>query len=150
MKLLPALILAASFSLPALAQDAARLEAAQAYAETPVQKKLMADMLSPEAIVTQLRATGMPEELIDQASVIVSEEVLAIQGEIVSAMVTGMAESFSLEEIQALTAFYSSPIGASAMSKMQPFMAQTMQTMGPALQKMQSRLQQRLQKELKP
>ncbi|WP_299724225.1 DUF2059 domain-containing protein [uncultured Tateyamaria sp.] len=139
-----------ALSAPAYAQDQSRLDAAQAYVETPVQQKLLDDMFSPAGVMAQLGLTGGQLTLEQQETVagIVSEELQSMKPSIVNAMVEGMAQSFTLEEIEALTAFYSSPVGASAMSKMTPFMQQTMTSLGPEFQAMQARLIPRIQAEL--
>lgn len=135
----------------AVAQEQSQIDAARAYVETPVQQKLLEDMFSPAGIMAQMGLTGgrLSSEQQTIIAEIVSEELQALKPEIVDAMVNGMARNFSLEEIEALTAFYSSPVGASAMSKMNPFMQQTMAELGPSFQQMQSRLVPRIQAALK-
>lgn len=145
-----AIICACCIATTVLAQDETRLDAATAYLNTPVQQKLMNDLLSPEGIMAQMglvgdRFSAKQKEII---STIVSEEMQSIRPAMEEALVTGMASNFSLAEINALTEFYSSPLGATAMAKMTPFMQQTMAAMGPSFQQMQGRLAQRLQTEL--
>jgi len=63
-------------------------------------------------------------------------------------MVAAAVDTFSLEEILALEAFYNTPEGASVMSKMQPFMANTFEMIGPQMQEAQMRIGQRVMIEL--
>ncbi|MFL4470387.1 DUF2059 domain-containing protein [Tateyamaria armeniaca] len=139
-----------ALSTSAYAQDQSRLEAAKAYVETPVQQKLLNDMFSPAGVMAQMGLMGGQLTLAQQKTVagIVSEELQSMKPSITTAMVEGMAQSFTLEEIEALTAFYSSPVGASAMSKMTPFMQQTLTSLGPEFQAMQARLIPRIKAEL--
>jgi len=49
-----------------------------------------------------------------------------------------------LEEIEALDAFYRSPVGSSVMQKMPQFMQASMGQLGPDMMQMQQRIQQRV------
>lgn len=133
-----------------LAEDAERLEAAEAYVNSKGQQGLMDDMLSPEGVMAQMGLIGgsLPADKQITVAKIVSEELASIRPAMESAIISGMAETFTLAEIKALAAFYSSEEGASAMKKMNPFMAQTMQSIGPAFQQMQANLARRVQAEL--
>lgn len=130
------------------AQDAT--EAATAFINSPVQQKLLDDMLSPEMLMTQFQAMNLqiPPEQVDVILNIVTEELNVFRPEMESAMIVGAAEAFSVEEIDALTAFYSSPLGASAMGKMNPYMQATMGSMSQGLQAMQGNIMRRVQSEL--
>lgn len=143
---LAALLLATA----APAQDDARRTAAQTYIDSEVQQGLIDDMLSTEGVMAQMGLVGadLPAEKMQALAAIVSEELATIRPELEDAMVEGMVETFTLAEIEALTAFYTSEEGASAMRKMNPFMAGTMQRVGPAFQEMQGNLARRLQAEM--
>lgn len=132
------------------AQSQELIEAATAYAKSPVQQALMDDMLSPEGVMAQMGLVGggLPEEKVATLAQIVSEELAAIRPAMETAMINGMASSFTLEEITALNEFYSSPVGASAMAKMTPFMQQTMAELGPEFQQMQVNLGRRIEAEM--
>lgn len=134
------------------AQTQEQLDAARAYMNTPVQQKLMEDMLSPEVLMAQMDPTGnlIPSDKKEIIATIISEEMLAMRPVMMESIVQGMATSFTLEEITALTEFYSSPLGASAMSKMAPFMHETMTAIGPEIQQMQLNVVKRIQAELRP
>ena len=144
-----ALVAACFLATASHAQDQELMEAATAYVTHPVQQNMFDAMLSAEGIMAQMGLVGdqIPPEMRERIAVIVSEELATIRDQMESAMITGMAESFTLEEINALNAFYSSPEGASAMSKMNPYMQRTMASIGPAFQQMQANLARRLQEE---
>ncbi len=135
-------------ALPATADEAT--DAATAFIQSPVQQKLLDDMLSPEMVLTQMQAVSsqLPADKVDILVKIVTEELGTIRPEMETAMIAGAAQSFTIEEINALTEFYNSPVGASAMGKMTPYMQQTMGALGPSMQQMQGRIVQRVQTEL--
>lgn len=143
--ILPAIVLA--FATPSFAQDIQ--DVAENFVRSPVQQKLMDEMLSPQMILAQMQgmAQQLPPEQLDKLVVIVTEELATIRPQMEQAMIDGAAQAFTVEEITALNEFYSSPIGASAMGKMTPFMQQTMGTLAPALQQMQQNIVGRVQKE---
>lgn len=134
----------------AFAQDAERVDAATAYVNSKGQQELMDDMLSPEGVMAQMGLVGdrVPEGKQEALALIVSEELAVLRPVMEEAMINGMAATFTLEEIEALTEFYESDVGASAIQKMNPFMARTMQQIGPQFQEMQTNLARRLQEEM--
>lgn len=150
MKFVLPLIVVAALTAPGVAQDAAKATAAEAFMETPVQQNLINSILSPNAMVARLRSQGMPEDKLQIASDIISEETASIRAELRAAMIKNMAATFTIEEMDALTAFYSSPVGASASAKQQTHMSQTMQSLAPSLQAMQGRIAERLKEALQP
>lgn len=126
-------------------------DAAKAFIQSPVQQKLLDDMLSPEMLVTQMQAMApnIPKEKMPQLVDIVSEELSALRDVLENGMAVGATSSFTVEEIEALTAFYNSPIGASAMGKMTPYMQAAMAAISPDLIAMQKRVAERVKTELK-
>ncbi len=143
-----AAILAVTLALPAAADEVQ--DAAEAFINSPVQQKLLDDMLSPEVAMAQLQAMAptMPPEVAERVLEIVVDEMTAFRPQMETAMITAAAQSFTIEEIAALNEFYSSPLGASAMGKMTPYMQAAMGEMGPGMQAMQGRIMQRVQEEL--
>jgi len=147
----PRIVRALKFSLafvaaPALADEVERRAAAEAYVDSPVQVHLMDDMLSTDAIMQQLGVVSAdldPAQL-ETIAAIVGEELQTLRGDMREAMISGMAETFSLEEITALTAAYSDPVVAGAMRKMNPLMQSTMARLGPSFLSMQSNVAQRV------
>ncbi len=144
-----AALLALTLATASHAQDQERIEAATAYVDSPVQQALLDDMLSPEGITAQMGLAGDDLTAEQQARIlqIVTEELATIRPEMRETMIDGLVETFTLEEIRALTEFYSSPVGVSAMKKMNPFMQRTMTSLAPAFQQMQEQLVKRLQDE---
>lgn len=154
--LLPPLF-AVVFALMALApvakaQDAQRLEAAKAYVETPSVQEMLDNMLSPQMLSTiiagMIPAGKATEEQLAKVSSITSDELDGVRPDMERIMIEAAASHFTLAEINALTAFYSSADGASISRKMLPYMTQAMQQMGPLVQEMQARLVRRIKSEL--
>ena len=141
-----------SVSASAFAADDDRAEAARTYVETPTVQKMMDGMFSPQmanAMITNLVSQGKStEEQRVKASEIVSQELQRVRSQVLDIMVNATAETFTLEEIKALTAFYGSQEGQSIAAKMQPFMAQYLQQIGPVLQQAQSSIAQRVRDEI--
>ena len=149
--LLPPLF-AVVFALMALApvakaQDAQRLEAAKAYVETPSVQEMLDNMLST-IIAGMIPAGKATEEQLAKVSSITSDELDGVRPDMERIMIEAAASHFTLAEINALTAFYSSADGASISRKMLPYMTQAMQQMGPLVQEMQARLVRRIKSEL--
>ncbi|MEL6839056.1 MAG: DUF2059 domain-containing protein [Pseudomonadota bacterium] len=144
------IVAAGFFATSAVAQSQELIDAATEYANSPVQQDLLDSMLSPEGVMAQmgLVAGQLPPDQVEILARIVSEELATIRPAMEAAMINGMANSFTLEEITALNDFYSSPVGASAMSKMNPFMQDTMAALAPEFQKMQVNLARRVQEEM--
>lgn len=140
--------LALALASPVFADEAT--DAATAFIKSPVQQKLIGDMLSPQMLMTQFEAMGiqLTDEQTEVVLRIVREELVAIRPEMEDAMIVGAADAFTVEEIEALTAFYSTPEGASAMAKMNPYMQTTMNQMMPSLRSAQGRIMERVQAEL--
>lgn len=148
MKFIAPCLAAALLAIPSFADEAT--DAATAFISSPVQQQLLDDMLSPEMVLAQMRAMAeqLPEDKVQTLVGIVTEELEAIRPDMEAAMITGAAEAFTVEEINALTEFYNSPVGASAMGKMTPYMQQTMGALGPTMQTMQGNIVRRVQAEL--
>lgn len=137
-------------SLPANAQDDALRAAVERYINNPVQQRMMDDMFSPDAMVAQMRAV-MPqitEEELQSVAAIAAEELAILRPDLETAMIEAAIAHFTLEEVEALDAFYSTPEGASVMVKMQPFMATAMGLVGPQMMAAQMRIGQRAMEEL--
>ena len=131
------------------AQDGALRAAAQEYLENPVTQQLMDDMMSADMVMMQMRASlpDMPPEDLQKASRIIEEALSSVRGDMEAAMVEAATASFTLQELTALNEFYSSREGASAMTKMQPFMADYIQRVSPAIQQMQMQIMRRMAEE---
>lgn len=151
-RIIASVVFATTLATSTFAQDDpdALRAAAEAYVNNPVQQKLIDDMLSPEMMMTQMAAMvqGLPEDELNKMVKIVTEEVNAIRPAMEAAMIDGAAETFTLEEINALNDFYSSDVGASVMGKMNPFMQSYMVSLGPELQQMQQNIMSRAMTEM--
>jgi hypothetical protein len=150
-----ALVLATA---PALAQestsppDASRLDAAQTYVDSEALQTTLDELLSTDIFMAQLRASGMsldPGETTTLAQ-IVDEEFSGVRPEIEGAMVTAAAETFTLEELDALNAFYGSEEGRSIAAKTAPFMQTFYDEITPTLSETQQRIAARAQETLGP
>ena len=137
-----AAITAMVLATPLQAQTAQDL-AAQ-YVAMPEIQQMMADMFAPEAMAQQF-ASGLPAGMqisAEQSSAIgtlLSGVMNDIKPKMEDLMREGTARHFSVDEIKALMAFYSSEHGASIMTKMQPFFQEIMGQLQPAInQNMQS------------
>jgi len=135
---------------PGHAQDDELREAVQRYVDNPIQQRMMDEMLSADAMIAQMRAMTpqLTEEQLQIFGRIGAEEMTALRPDLEAAMVASAVDTFSLEEIVALEAFYNTPEGADVMSKMQPFMANTFAMIGPQMQQAQMRIGQRVMTEL--
>lgn len=133
---------------PSFADEAT--DAASAFINSPVQQKLLDDMLSPQMVLTQMQSVSaqLPPDKVNVLVKIVTEELDNIRPKMEAAMIEGAAKAFTIKEIEALTEFYNSPLGSSAMGKMTPYMQQTMGSLGPSMQQMQGNIVRRVQSEL--
>lgn len=137
-------------AMPLYAQDDALRAAAERYVNNPVQQEMLDDLLSADVIVSQVRAMvpGVTEEQLLIVGEIGAEEMAVIRPELEAATIEAAIATFTLEEIEALEAFYATPLGASVLSKMQPFMESSMALAGPAMQAAQGRISARLMQAL--
>ncbi|OSP56602.1 DUF2059 domain-containing protein [Pseudoruegeria sp. SK021] len=127
-------------------EDMAALRAAaESYISSPGQQAMIDRLLSPETVVEQVRSSSpdLPPELVVEIGTIASEELVTVREPLEDAMVEAAAETFTLDELQALDAFYRTPEGLGVLDKMQPFMAAAMSLVGPELQAAQQRIMQR-------
>lgn len=126
-------------------------DAARTYVKSPVQQKMIDDMFSSETVINQMKALNpnISEDELPVIGKIVSEELLSIRASMEEAMIKGSMETFTLDELKALIAFYNSGPGASVMLKMQPFMTSVMNSIGPDMRQMQQNIMRRAQSELK-
>jgi len=145
-KPLAALGLALVLTAPAVADEAAIRAAAESYVNSEAQQAAMDQMLSGDQILGMMRSQvpGATEEQLQTVSKIVEEELAAIRQKMEAAMIDSAVQTFTLEEIEALDAFYRSPVGSSVMQKMPQFMQASMGQLGPDMMQMQQRIQQRV------
>jgi len=141
-----AFVFAVSASMASAQSDDELRAAATRYVENPVQQQMLDDMLSPEAMVAQMQAMApqLPDDALQVISQIASEELALLRPALEAAMIEGAVAAFTLEEIEALEAFYNTDLGASVMGKMQGYMATAMAAIGPEMAQMQGRVAQRV------
>ncbi|MEL6680585.1 MAG: DUF2059 domain-containing protein [Pseudomonadota bacterium] len=122
--------------------------AAIAYVESPSQQRMLDDMLSRDAVVSQMRAMlpeDVPEDDLDEIIDIVTEEVASAREEMEEAMIIAAIDTFTVEEIRALDRFYRTPVGGRIAAKQQPFQEAFLEFLRPVIQDMQSEISTRVQ-----
>ena len=144
------LILAVLIGLNAsvsFAQDEmeAKRQAAEAYVSSEAQQSIIAQVGSPEVIAAQMEAQfpQIPAEARTQLAEIASEEMAPMMDEMERVMIDAVAETFSLEEIEAITAFYETPAGLAMAQKTAPLMQSVFARIGPQMQAAQQRIAER-------
>ena len=142
MKQIFAALILATLALPAQADEAERRAAAEAYVALPDVQSMMDEMMSARTLASNLAASLPPNVNATPAQIasigaIMEEAMRPVRPELERAMVSSSVKNFTTEEILALTAFYQSPVGASVMSKMQPFMQDAMTAIAPSMQRLQ-------------
>lgn len=111
-------------ALPAAAQDTpeARLAAARAHTALVLQDLDIADVVRTmyAPLLDQLRSAGRAptEDQLARLDALYQETMAAPLLEILGRQDQVMAEIFTLEEIEALAAFYASPVGRQVMTKL--------------------------------
>ena len=126
---------------PLFAQDATEL--AQQYVEMPEIQNMITEMFSPTSLANQMAATLPPSvKITDDQKQRIGEVMSAAMNEMrprmQELMVSGSAQTFSTDELQALIDFYGSEHGAAIMTKMTPFMTNVMGQMAPEMQALQA------------
>lgn len=138
---------------PAVAQVAPSLdarEAARGYVESRAMQDALDELLSTETFVAQLEDAGLrldPRQT-ETLEVIVAEEFAGIRPDLEDAMTIAAADAFTIEELEALNAFYGSKEGQSIAAKMRPFMLSFYTEIGPTLLEAQNEIAARAQEAL--
>ena len=151
MKFLATCLAAALIATSSMADDrAARTAAAESYLNSPAQQKMIDAMFAPDQMMGMLRMQipDASEAQLNTMSRIISEELAAIRDRMEEVMLAAAVEDFTLEELQALDAFYRSPAGESVMLKMPGFMQTYMQEMTPDMTEMQRKIATRVRNEV--
>lgn len=122
---------------------------AKEYALLPANQQMISDMLSPKVMRSNLevgmpQGLGIPDEVLDEAAAVLSEEILLKKPELNGVMVEAAAQNFTIAELEAMIAFYSTPEGASAAAKMGTYMVDVNRLMAPTIQEVQTKAQPRL------
>lgn len=138
---MPRLVAAlALLAAPALAQEAhgerlARSDYAQA---------MIGQMTSPEAMLGALPKGMMPEAMRRSLAEALAAEFERLRPAMVEAVAASAARHFTSEEVDALIAFYDSPVGRRVLAKTQLFLLDVNRRMGPELAEAQMRVMQRM------
>lgn len=154
-RILATAIALAVAALPAGAEESPApdpREAARGYVESQAMQTALDELLSTDTFVAHLDAAGLrlgPQQTETLAG-IVEEEFASIRPELEDAMAIAAADAFTIEELEALNAFYGSEEGRSIATKMTPFMQSFYGAIGPTLQETQSRIAERAQEALTP
>ena len=141
-KLSLALVLAA-FASPVLAEDTTAL--AQEYVNMPEVQAMITAMFSPETMASQMKATlpaqvAVTDDQLARIGVVLSEAMQDLRPRMEELMISGAAEMFSPDEINALIDFYRSEHGAAVMTKTTPFMTSVMAQLGPEMMALQAKI----------
>ncbi len=128
---------------PALAQDATEL--ATQYVYMPEVQSMITDMFSPTTLANQVTSSLPPGMSItdnqkQRIGEVLSTAMNDLRPRMEQLMISGSAETFSTDELQALIDFYGSEHGAAIMTKMNPFMTSIMAELGPEMQALQAKV----------
>jgi hypothetical protein len=146
---LAAIVLAAA---PAFAQDATRDDAARTYVGSIPMQSALDQLLSTDAYIAQVQAGGvqLDAEGVRTLTDIVDEEVTDVRPELEEALTAAAAETFTIEELDALNTFYASEAGKSVAAKMAPFMQGFYASVSPTLRETQEQIATRARDALPP
>ena len=108
------------------ADDAARRAAAEAYVAGPHSQQKLDEGMSSETLAANFAAKLPPDlelsaDQIAEIGSIISEAMFSIRPEVEQVMISALAKIHTIEEIQAMDAYFNSPAGLSAQSKSQQF-----------------------------
>ena len=145
-----AFVLAAT---PVLAQDASRDDAARTYVESiAMQSALDQQLLSTDAYISQVQAGGVQLDAEGARTLtdIVDEEFTDVRPGLQEALTAAAAETFTIEELDALNTFYGSEAGKSVAAKMAPFMQDFYASIAPTLRDTQEQIATRARDALAP
>ncbi|MGJ8615398.1 MAG: DUF2059 domain-containing protein [Sulfitobacter sp.] len=128
---------------PVFAQDANDL--AKQYVNMPEVQNMITEMFSPTMLADQMAATLPPGVTItddqkQRIGTVMSEAMNDLRPRMEELMISGSAETFNTDELQALIDFYGSEHGAAIMTKMTPFMTNVMGKLGPEMQTLQAKI----------
>ncbi len=125
-------------ALPLMATAQSKQDLAEQYVYMPEVQAMIDDMFSPQSMAAQF-ASSLPasvpvtEDQLTRIGVVLSDAMKDIRPRLEELMISGSTSTFSVEELQALIAFYQSEHGAAIMTKMQPFMTGMMAELGPEM-----------------
>jgi hypothetical protein len=128
---------------------AARRAAAESYVKSPVLQQMMDKELSVDAFLAHMQR-GLPELSEEDAAImarVVTEEYANARVFMEAAWIEAAIETFTVDEIRALDAFYRSKQGISAMSKISDYERTFQEKSREDIQLMVQRLERRFKQE---
>lgn len=147
-------LLAAAFALSMLtctarAQDDLR-DAAERYIRLPAIQQALDFVLGPTFLQSILATAGdrLDAGKRDQVIAIATEEMARARPRMENAMAEAAAGVFTLPELEAMIAFYSSEVGASTLVKTQAFSQAYMAAFATGLRELQITVENRIQLEV--
>ena len=147
-------LLAAAFALLMLtciarAQDDLH-DAAERYIRLPAVQQVLDFVLGPTFLQSILSTAGdrLDAGKRDQVIAIATEEMARTRPRMENAMVEAAAGVYTLAELEAMIAFYSSEVGASTMVKTQAFSQAYMAAFANGLRELQITVENRIQLEV--
>ena len=122
-------------------------DAAKVLVASPGQQLAVDEMLSKDAMLSQIEmlAPELTDEQEAAIETIVGEEFAAVRGKIEESMENAITHLFTLEEIEALDAFYRTKEGAAIAEKMQIFDSNVFVELGSALEDTRSKIMERVE-----
>lgn len=113
---------------------------AEQYVNMPEVQQMMDDMFSPENSAKQIASSLPPnitltDDQMERIGILMSEAMNELRPKMTNQMIESSARIFSADELSALIDFYGSEHGAAIMTKMQPFMQETMGALSADLQR---------------
>jgi hypothetical protein len=128
---------------PVLAQSTEEL--AQEYVALPANQQMMEDMFSGESFAAQMAATLPPQmnlsdDQMQRIGAAMAGAMAPLLPQMEAAMLEATAQTFTVEELQAMIDFYGSEIGASILAKSPGLMQTAMARIAPAMMQMQQQV----------
>ncbi|MFS4437595.1 DUF2059 domain-containing protein [Paracoccaceae bacterium GXU_MW_L88] len=119
-----------------------RREVAKRYVSLPSQQQMIDDMLGVDVMRSSLDMAippelGVSDSALDQAAQVIADRVQAKKPELLGVMVEAAAQNFTVEELEAVIDFYTSPVGDSVSRKMGAYMVDVNQLMTPMIMEVQ-------------
>ena len=148
--MLAAVFLSLALVAGASAQDDLRA-AAERYVRLPAIQQVLDFVLGPGFVQTLLSLAGgdsVDAGKRDKIVAIATEEMARARPAMENAMIEAAAETFTVEELEAMVSFYGSEVGASTLSKTQAFNQAYLAAFATGMQELQITVENRIQLEV--
>ena len=140
---------------PAVAEDSSALRAAaESHVRHPVTQRVLDGMLSIDTLrphlvgATQASGTQLESDQVEALTRLLKEELDRIRPELETVMVNAAIDTYTVEELQALSEFYDTALGASAMMKADRFAQSFSIGIAPLFQQLFERLDAQIEAEI--